>query len=216
MAAAPGRRQASDEQARGRPTLQQLVELIAACKSAEALHVLAAAPELARISLNAPSRAKAEKFFERIMHYAYAGDTALHLAAAAYDVKVVKALLKRGARVGARNRRGAEPLHYASDGHADAPAWNPKAQAATIALLLEAGADPNALDKSGVAPLHRAARTRCSAAVRALLTGGAKAELSNASGSTARQLAEKSTGRGGSGSAAAKREQELILKLLQA
>jgi ankyrin repeat protein len=81
--------------------------------------------------------------------------------------------------------------------------------------LLEAGADPNARDKSGVAPLHRAARTRCSGAVRALLAGGALAKLQSDSGSTALQLAEKSTGRGGSGSSAAKREQELILQLLR-
>ena len=196
-------------------TLEQLIEAIAAGKSANAVRMLAAAPELATSTLSAPGRGKSEKFFERIVHYAYAGDTALHLAAAAYDEKVVKALLKRGARTDARNRRGAQPLHYASDGHPESPAWDPKAQAATIALLLQAGADPNALDKSGVAPLHRAVRTRCSAAVRALLAGGAKATLENDSGSNARQLAERPTGRGGSGSDAAKREQELILQLLR-
>jgi ankyrin repeat protein len=53
------------------------------------------------------------------------------------------------------------------------PGWNPAAQAATIAYLIEAGADPNARDKSQVAPLHRAVRTRCAAAVGALLDGGA-------------------------------------------
>lgn len=209
----PLRQQSSGK--RQEMTLEQLIEAIAAGESTEALRLLAAAPELATSSLAAPSRGKSEKFFERIVHYAYGGDTALHLAAAAYDVKVVKALLKRGARFNAQNRRGAEPLHYASDGHPDSPAWDPKAQAATITLLLKAGADPNALDKSGVAPLHRAARTRCSAAVHALLAGGAQAKLKSGSGSTARQLAEKSTGRGGSGSEAAKQEQALILKLLR-
>lgn len=50
----------------------------------------------------------------------------------------------------ARNRRGAEPLHYA----ADTNRWDPTAQAETIEYLISIGADPNALDGSGVAPLQ--------------------------------------------------------------
>jgi ankyrin repeat protein len=80
--------------------------------------------------------------------------------------------------------------------------------------LIQAGADPNARDKSGVAPLHRAARTRCASAVRALLSNGADARLKNKSGSTALQLAEQSTGRGGSGSVAAREQQAVIIQLL--
>jgi ankyrin repeat protein len=47
----------------------------------------------------------------------------------------------------------------------------------TIAHLIEAGADPNPTDKSGVTPLHRAVRTRCAAAVKALLEAGADPRL---------------------------------------
>jgi hypothetical protein len=110
-----------------------------------------------------------EFFFKEIAHYLYAGDTALHMAAAAFRRPLAKLLVRHGADCFARNRRGAQPLHYA----ADANHWEPKAQAETIAYLLTIGADPNALDKSGVAPLHRAVRTRSLAAVRALLDGGA-------------------------------------------
>src|SRR5207253_10098707 len=78
-------------------------------------------------------------FFADIAHYMYAGDTALHLAAAAFRRPVAELLVAHGARCHARNRRGAEPLHYA----ADANRWDPTAQADTIAYLLSVGADPN-------------------------------------------------------------------------
>ena len=84
-------------------------------------------------------------------------------------------MIAAGADIRARNRRGAEPLHYAADGVRGSRAFNPRAQAATIACLIAAGADPNAIDKRSVTPLHRAVRTRCAAAVGALLDGGADA-----------------------------------------
>lgn len=149
-----------------------------------------------------------------IPHYVYAGDTALHIAAAAHQVGTARMLIDRGARVRARNRRGAEPLHYAADGSPDGVHWNPDAQRDVIGYLIEVGADPDARDKSGVAPLHRAVRTRCSAAVHALLDGGADSNMANGSGSTPLHLAVQNTGRGGSGSAAAIREQREIITLL--
>jgi ankyrin repeat protein len=85
----------------------------------------------------------------------------------------------------------------------------------TIACLIEAGADPNAVDKSGVTPLHRAVRTRCAAAVRVLLAGGADARRANKRGSTPMLLASQNTGRGGSGSPEAKAQQQEILRLLK-
>jgi hypothetical protein len=84
----------------------------------------------------------------------------------------------------------------------------PEAQSATIAYLIQAGANPNAKDNSGVAPLHRAVRTRCAAAVRALLVSGADARGKNKRGSTPLHLAVQNTGRGGTGSAAARAEQQ--------
>jgi hypothetical protein len=81
-------------------------------------------------------------------------------------------------------------------------------------LLIRAGADRHCEDKTGVAPLHRAVRTRCTAAVRALLANGADATLRNKSGSTPLHLAVQNTGRGGSGSDASRREQAAIIRLL--
>jgi hypothetical protein len=112
----------------------------------------------------ATTRARA-RAVEAITHYVYAGDTALHVAATAYRPDIARELLAAGADVGARNRRGATPLRYAADGVPASPAWNPTAQAATIACLVAAGADPNVVDKSGVspctAPCEPAARARC-------------------------------------------------------
>jgi hypothetical protein len=163
----------------------------------------------------AASRSEASTYFlDAIQHYAYAGDTALHIAAAAYQTRTARSLINQGALIQARNRRGAEPLHYAADGGPDAPHWNPSAQREVIRYLVAAGADPNARDMSGVAPLHRAVRTRCSAAVRALLESGAEPKMRNGSGSTPLHLAVQSTGRGGAGSARAIDEQREIIKLL--
>ena len=166
------------------------------------------------LSSGASRSAASDFYLKGIEHYVYAGDTLLHVAAAAYASDVARVLLESGANVCARNRRGAEPLHYAADGSPNAPTWNPGAQAEIVTLLIEAGGDPNAVDKSGVAPLHRAVRTRSTGAVRALLRGGADPMLPNKSGSTAVDLAEMTTGRGGSGSAEAKREQREIQSLL--
>ena len=152
-----------------------LVRTIVTADNTVALHLLAANPALAKARFEiGATRQTAETFYlDEIGHYIYAGDTALHLAAAAYRQEIVPKLIATGANVRARNRRGAEPLHYAVDGMPGSRRWNPSAQAATIAHLIEAGADPNATDKSGVTPLHRAVRTRCAAAVKALLEADA-------------------------------------------
>jgi hypothetical protein len=196
--------------------LLELFRAIAARDDVEIARRLDTSPALARASLHTgASRDEAEEYFlVAIRHYAYADDTALHIAAAAHRRDVAAKLIGHGADVRARNRRGAQPLHYAADGHPDSPGWNPGAQAATIAALVTGGADPNARDKSGVAPLHRAVRTRCAAAVAALLEGGADPGLPNLHGSTPRELATQTTGRGGSGSDAAKAQQAEILRLL--
>jgi ankyrin repeat protein len=156
----------------------------------------------------------ASYFFTTISHYAYAGDTPLHLAAAAHAAPIAADLLSRGAAVTAKNRRGAAPLHYAADSVPGSGRWEPNAQTAVVQLLLTAGADPDATDGSGVSPLHRAVRGRCAAAVDALLAGGADARMKNRSGSTPLHLAVQTTGRGGSGSAAARTEQLKIIELL--
>ena len=184
---------------------------------AAALRLLAASPALAsaRVAQGATRQAARDYYLDPIGHYVYAGDTALHIAAAAYRCEVARKLIASGADVRAHNRRGAEPLHYAADGAPGAPTWNPDAQAETIAILISAGADANAADNSGVMPLHRAVRTRCAAAVKALLAGGANANAKNKSGSSPMQLATRNTGRGGSGAPEAKAQQIEIVRLLE-
>jgi ankyrin repeat protein len=198
------------------PVLLALFRAIASRDRSTASQLLAASPLLARqaIEVGAARGAASEYYFEEITHYAYAGDTPLHLAAAAYQSGIAGELVSKGASVSARNRRGAEPLHYAADGVPGSPAWDPDGQYAVVEFLIAAGADPNSEDNSGVAPLHRAVRTRCAAAVRALLTHGADALRKNKSGSTPLHLAIQNTGRGGSGSAASRVEQAEIIRLL--
>jgi len=195
-----------------------LIRAIASRDTPGALRLLEASPELSRqvVVIGATRHVSTDYYFKEIEHYVYGGDTALHIAAAAYTLDTSMQLLAKGANVRARNRRGAEPLHYAVDGIPDSPGWNPAAQEAIIECLLEAGADPNATDKSSVTPLHRAVRTRCAAAVRALLVHDANPRLPTGSGSTPLHLAVQNTGRGGSGSSASREQQrEIILLLLK-
>jgi len=173
---------------------------------------LARSPALATTAagMGASRQRASDFFFTEISHYFYAGDTALHMAAAAFRRPVAELLMARGADCRAKNRRGAEPLHYA----ADANHWNPTAQTETISYLLSVGADPNAVDNSGVAPLHRAVRTRSLAAVRSLLDGGANVKQPNNAGSTPLHLAVQTTGKSGSGSPSAREQQAAIVQLL--
>jgi hypothetical protein len=196
--------------------LMTLASAIAAADDAAA-RLLATDPALAKARFeHGATRAGASPYYiHAIGHYVYGGDTALHVAAAAYRHDIARQLIALGADVRARNRRGAQPLHYAADGKPGSRAWNPDAQAATIACLIAAGADPNAIDKSGVAPLHRAVRTRCAAAVKALLEGGADPRRPNKNGTTPLRLAMHNTGRGGSGSPEAKAQRDRIVELLQ-
>jgi len=170
---------------------------------------------VATLDTGATRTAARDFFFDEIKRYVYAGDTALHVAAAAHDATMARTLVGRGASASARNRRGAEPLHYAVDAVPGTPAFRPSAQIAVVKFLLANGADPNARDKGGVTPLHRAVRNRCAGAVRALLAGGADVRLRTASGSTALDLTRWTTGRSGSGSAAARAAQAAIVKLLR-
>jgi ankyrin repeat protein len=196
----------------------QLMRVIGAKDTEAAAARLRASPHLARGAVDVgATRADAQSYyFKPINHYVYAGDTPLHVAAAGNLPDLVQLLLELGADVGARNRRGAQPLHYAADGNPDSVAWDPPAQVAVIEMLIASGADPNAKDASGVTPLHRAVRTRCAAAVRALLDSGADPNLTNRSGSSPLKLATRPTGRGGSGSPAAHEQQAMIIDVLHA
>ena len=140
------------------------------------------------------------------------GDTALHFAAGSFHPALCEKLLALGADVRAKNRRGAEPLHGACTGSPGGLRWNPHRQVQTIEVLIDAGADPNCVDAKGATPLHRAVRTRCADAVRVLLERGANPRARNKGGSTPARLAVLTTGRGGSGTPAAKAQQALIVR----
>ncbi|MFN2578352.1 MAG: ankyrin repeat domain-containing protein [Pyrinomonadaceae bacterium] len=164
-------------------------------------------------SLVAERVTEARYYDEKIFHWLYVGDTALHLAAAGYRVEVVGVLLASGSDPNAAmNHRHSRPLHYAADGYITGPEWDAKRQVQTIEGLLVAGADVNAQDKNGATPLHRAVRTRCAAAVRALLKAGGDPILRNKLGSTAFHLAVQNTGRGGSGAEEARAAQREIIE----
>jgi hypothetical protein len=196
--------------------LRALFDQIAAGEPDAALRTLKSSPDLASRALDeGASRADWSSYFLfGICHGIYAGDTALHVAAAAYQRKLALALLAAGADVSAANRRDAQPLHYAVDGAPGAPRWDPRAQKAMVECLLKAGADVDAITKEGTTPLHRAVRNRCASAVAALLDGGADWRRKNKRGSTPMHLAVQTTGRGGTGQAEARQQQEVILDLL--
>ena len=201
-----------------RPALDGLLSAIVGGDDVTAQRLLASSPDLAheRIRVGATRGHARSHFLDAIGHYVYAGDTALHVAAAAHEADLVSALTAAGADVGAANRRGAQPLHYAVDGGPNSPVWDPQAQAETVRRLVGAGADPNAVDRNGTSPLHRAIRNRCAAAVEVLLSLGADAHRPNGRGSSPAQLASWTTGKGGSGSPGAREQQVRIVQVLEA
>jgi hypothetical protein len=193
-----------------------LFRAIASRDRLETSRLLDSTPGLASRPIRvAASRADPETYFlSQIRHHVYSGDTALHIASATHQLEIAKSVVAQGGGPRARNRRGAEPLHYAADGAPGADYWDPRAQRRVIEYLVAVGADPDALDNSGVAPLHRAVRTRSSAAVSTLIENGANVRLRNKSGSTPLHLAGQNTGRSDSGSDAAKEEQALVIDVL--
>ncbi|MGZ3304508.1 MAG: ankyrin repeat domain-containing protein, partial [Asticcacaulis sp.] len=113
--------------------LIRLVQVISRRETASALNQIAASPNLALARLTDGTPLEWPKA-------SYAGDTALHIAAAVYEIDVARRLLSMGADVMARNRRGAEPLHYAAVGSPGSALWAPERQAAMIEWLVKAGA----------------------------------------------------------------------------
>jgi ankyrin repeat protein len=192
--------------------LGQLIDCIVARDGAGARALVKAHPEVAGERVVVGATRAEPRFVAAIGHHLYAGDTALHVAAAAHDAATANALLAAGADVAAQNRRGAQAIHYAADG---TPEADDEAQAAVIAVLAKAGADVDACNKDGTAPLHRAVRTRAVGGVRALLAAGADPRRDNGRGSTPLALANATTGKRGSGTDEAKEAQREIIALLE-
>jgi hypothetical protein len=88
--------------------LRELVEAILAGDAEGVSRLLEASPGLARAAFQTgATRGSVDRFFlDQIKRYIYAGDTALHIAAAAYRTEIVRRLLAADADVRARNRRG--------------------------------------------------------------------------------------------------------------
>src|SRR5713101_2584978 len=137
----------ASHKARESPGVLSLVRAIIRDDAPEAARLLGMSSLLARecLAVGATRQAASDFYFREIEHYLFAGDTPLHAAAACYRVEFARELIKKGADVAARNRRGAEPLHYAADGGPASRRWNPQSQAEMIAFLIKKGANPNAL-----------------------------------------------------------------------
>ena len=112
---------------------------------------------------------------------AVGGQTALHLAAAAARLDMVRVLLRAGANPKLGDNRGLTPLHLAPS-------------ALIAQALLAAGADPNATTQAMDTPLHLAALNNRLGVIKTLLNTGADAGLLNQSGRTALDLAELMAG----------------------
>jgi ankyrin repeat protein len=175
---------------------------------AQAVRLVRAAPDLAK------ARVADERLVKEVPHQLYAGDTALHLAAAAQRPLVVAALIEAGADANAENRRGAIALHYACDARPKAGrTWNPSTQRSVIEMLLDAGSDIEQKDKAGATPLHRAIRARSPEAVRCLLERGARVDATHGrQRTTPLHIVTHSTG--ASGTKGTHAEQQEILELL--
>ncbi|KAL2081114.1 hypothetical protein ACEWY4_022967 [Coilia grayii] len=108
------------------------------------------------------------------------GWTPLHWAAHFGKLECVMRLVQVGCGVNSQTSRFAQtPTHIAAfGGHPDCLLW-----------LLQAGADINRQDYVGESPIHKAARAGSIDCINALLMQGAKADLRNASGLTAADLA---------------------------
>ena len=87
-------------------SFQSLIDAIMADDRSRVSHLLDASPELASAHAGTgATRQRAREFFlEGIGHYLYAGDTPLHITAAAYRAALVRVLVEAGADV-----RGEQP-----------------------------------------------------------------------------------------------------------
>jgi ankyrin repeat protein len=103
------------------------------------------------------------------------GASPLAIATVFGQIEVLKALIKAGADVNARNNEGSTPLIIATVFD----------QIEVSRALIEAGADVNARNNEGSTPLHTAALLCRTEIVEVLLNNGANKNLKNNAGHTA-------------------------------
>lgn len=106
----------------------------------------------------------------------------LHIAASNDSEDLIKAMIKRGAKVNIENSSGQTPLHWA--------AWNNKVNA--ISLLLKNSAKIDITDNDGTTPLMFAAKNNSKEAVILLLENGANKNKRNKKGKNAAYIATSS------------------------
>ena len=120
----------------------------------------------------------------RILHGGDSGRTALHMAANAGNVDVVRALLQHGAEIDVR-----DPAHWTPLGRA-----LHENQMVTAVFLIGSGAKVDSLDRAGNTPLHWAAVQGNQKAVALLVSAGATVNPLNSHGRTPLDVASsKST-----------------------
>ena len=100
----------------------------------------------------------------------------IHAAAAAGNVRGVRALLRKGVDVNALNEHDMTPLHLAAEEH----------RAKVARLLLDQGADVDAVDEYEYTPLHYAVQEGDPRTVQLLLANGADPNREYPHDSTAR------------------------------
>jgi len=103
--------------------------------------MLTASPALASASVDtgANRRDAATYYLDEINHYVYAGDTALHIAAAAYEARLVRTLIDGGADPKRTNKSGSTPMQLATQptGRGGTGSTDAKGQQALMVELLE-------------------------------------------------------------------------------
>lgn len=189
------------------PVLDAFLAALVADEAA-AVQFLRASPALLQ------ARVEVERFAEEVPHQLYAGDTPLHLAAAALRPLAVGALIDAGADANAENRRGAIALHYACDPRPGAVGTRDmRLQPAVIERLVDGGSNIEHREKAGSTPLHRAVRARSPRAVRCLLEHGARVDAPHGRlRTTPLHIATHSTGASGTKGTLA--ERQAIIELL--